>query len=262
VTKPPVRPRLWPRLLRAPAVRAALIQFLALVPMLALAYLLDTFHITVSLFGAALLQGAIAALLTYKLGLASWWRPIQFLFPVALLAVQALHLPPALFLLAFLFLLGLYWSTFRTQVPFYPSGPAVWSAVAALLPDERPLRLIDIGSGLGGLVLNLAARRPDCECIGIELAPLPWLWSRLRAAVAGSGARFVRGDYENLDFADYDVVFAYLSPAVMTALWRKAEREMRPGTMLLSYEFSIDGKMPSKTISATAVGPALYVWYF
>jgi Methyltransferase domain len=266
VTKPPLRPRplphFWARLLRAPAVRAALIQVLALVPMLALAYLLDTFHITVSLFGAALMQGAIAALLGYKLGLASWWRPIQFLFPVALLAVHALALPPVLFLIAFLFLLGLYWSTFRTQVPFYPSGPSVWSAVAELLPAGRPVRLVDIGSGLGGLVLNLAARRPDSEFIGIELAPLPWLWSRLRAAAKRSGARFVRGDYEHLDFADYDVVFAYLSPAVMTALWRKAEREMRPGTMLLSYEFGIDGKTPSKTISATAVGPALYVWYF
>jgi hypothetical protein len=243
-------------------VRAALIQALALLPMLALVVLLGALHIGVTPSGAALLQGALAALLSHKLALASWWRPIQLLFPIALLAVHALHLPPPLFLIGFLFLLGLYWSTFRTQVPFYPSGPAVWQAVAELLPDDRPLRLVDIGSGLGGLVLELAVRRPESTFTGVELAPLPWLWSRLRARFSGSAARFVRGDYEALNLADYDVVFAYLSPAVMTALWDKASSEMRSGTMLLSYEFKIPGKTPDKTISATAVGPALYVWYF
>ncbi len=84
----------------------------------------------------------------------------------------------------------------------------------------------------------------------------------LRARLAGSAARFVRGDYERLDFGQYDVVFAYLSPAAMAALWRKAAREMRPGSMLLSYEFCIAEKPPDRSIAATVSGPALYVWYF
>lgn len=250
------------RLLRAPAVRAALLQGLALPLMLGLASLLDRFDFPVSLLTAALLQGALAAFLSRTFGLASWWTPIQFLFPVALLAVHALHLPSWLFLIAFVFLLGLYWSTFRTQVPFYPSGPAVWAAVAQLLPAGRPLRLIDIGSGLGGLVLYLAARRPDAAFTGIELAPLPWLLSRLRARWAGSAAVFLRGDYEALDFAAYDAVFAYLSPAVMAALWRKASAEMRPGSVLFSYEFAIDARPPDRTLFPAPGGPALHVWYF
>jgi cyclopropane fatty-acyl-phospholipid synthase-like methyltransferase len=130
------------------------------------------------------------------------------------------------------------------------------------LPPGRPLRLIDIGSGLGGLVLYLARLRPDADCGGIELAPLPWLVSRLRARLAGSGARFLLGDYENLDFSRYDAVFAYLSPAAMAGLWRKAAAEMRPGSMLISYEFAIDARAPDQTIHATQGGDALYIWYF
>jgi SAM-dependent methyltransferase len=247
---------------RAPAVRAALLQALAFPLMLSLVYLLARAGFPLPPFGVALLQGALAAALSWRCGLASWWRPIQLLFPPTLLAAQSLQLPPVVFLLAFLFLLALYWSTFRTQVPFYPSGAPVWDAVAQLLPAQRPARLVDIGSGLGGLVLNLARRRPDCACSGIELAPLPWLCSVLRARLAGSAARFVRGDYERLDFGQYDVVFAYLSPAAMAALWRKAAREMRPGSMLLSYEFCIAEKPPDRSIAATVSGPALYVWYF
>jgi SAM-dependent methyltransferase len=211
---------------------------------------------------AAVLQGTVAALLTWRRGLAKWWRAIQFLFPVSLLGAGMLDLPPALFLVVFLFLLGLYWSTFRTQVPFYPSGPSAWKAVEALLPAGRPVRLIDIGSGLGGLVLDLARRRPDSQFTGIELAPLPWMVSRLRARLKRSSASFIRGDYEALDFGQYDLVFAYLSPAAMPALWNKASREMKPGTMLISYEFNIPAKPADKTIDATPFGPALYVWCF
>ena len=250
------------RLLRAPAVQAMLIQCGAILPMLFLTYLLATLRLPVSLLTVAVLQGGVATLITYKIGLASWWRPIQLLFPPALLGASALSLPPVYFLLAFLFLLGLYWSTFRTQVPYYPSSPAVWEAVLRLLPPDRPLRLIDIGSGLGGLTLYLARQRPDCSCTGIELAPLPWLASRLRARLSGSAARFVRGDYERLSFADYDMVFAYLSPAAMDALWRKACAEMRPGSMLLSYEFEIHARFPDASIVTTEHGPLLYVWYF
>jgi SAM-dependent methyltransferase len=134
--------------------------------------------------------------------------------------------------------------------------------VAAVLPPDRPLLVIDIGSGLGGLVLDLARRRPESTFVGIELAPLPWLASALRARLAGSSARFVRGDYEHLDLGDYDAVFAYLSPAAMDGLWRKASAEMRPGSLLLSYEFDIGAKPPDINIMPTGAGPALYGWHF
>ena len=40
--------------------------------------------------------------------------------------------------------------------------------------------------------------------------------SRLRAGFAQSRARFLRGDYNDLDFGRYVLVFAYRSPAAMT----------------------------------------------
>lgn len=241
--------------------QALFIQILAAIPTLGIAACLMHFTDFPFSFGhAALLQGCLASLATAWRRLAGWWIAIQFLFPVTLLLTVALHLPPALFMLAFLFLLALYWSTFRTQVPFYPSRPVVWTAVAGLLPAGQALRVIDIGSGLGGLVLSLSAQRADCRFTGIELAPLPWLVSLLRARATGSAARFVRGDYDALDLANYDVVFAYLSPAAMPRLWQKTQREMRPGTLLLSYEFDVPGQPPDITVLPDPQGPVLYGW--
>lgn len=250
------------RLLTFPAVRALLIQGAAFPLTLAIVYLLASSGVVFHYWHVALVQGVVAALLSWWRGLASWWRAIQFGFPLALLGASQLAIPPAAFLAIFLFLLLLYWSTYRTQVPYYPSGRKVWEAVAAALPQGRPLRVIDIGSGIGGLVLELQRRRPESRIEGIELAPLPWLASRLRALLARSGARFIRGDYEKLDLGQYDAVFAYLSPAAMGALWRKAAREMQPGSTLFSYEFIIEDRPPSRVIHPTTNGPALYMWDF
>jgi SAM-dependent methyltransferase len=248
--------------LRVPAVLALMIQLGSLAALLIFTYgisELTTFQVSIAL--AVLLQGALAAALSHWMGLAIWWVFIQFLFPGALIAMQWLNLPPSLFLLVFVFLLGLYWTTFRTQVPFFPSGPATWKVVENMLPQGRTFRFIDIGSGLGGLVMHLAERRPDSKFVGIEVAPLPWLVSFLRARVNHSASLFMRGDYGQLDFAEFDVVFAYLSPAAMSALWEKASVEMRPGALLLSYEFPISGVKPHVTSAPDDHGSVIYGWY-
>jgi hypothetical protein len=258
VTLPPY----FQRLARAPAVQAMLIQCGAVPLMLAIIYLMASFRFPVDYLTVAVVQGLLAAGLTWKFGLARWWRTIQLLFPLAVLAALALQLPSWLFGAAFLLLLGWYWSTFRTQVPYYPSGPVVWDAVRQLLPQDKAPRVIDIGSGLGGLVLYLARSRPDAEVCGIELAPLPYIYSWLRAKLGGSRARFLLGDYEKLDFGRYDLVFAYLSPVAMPALWRKAAAEMCPGSMLASYEFNIPERAPDRIVHATEGDVPLYIWYF
>ena len=245
-----------------PVLRAFFLQALALIIVfLSLHALWRLAGLQLTLPAAALLQGAVAALLSRK-RLPSWWLPIQFLLPVALVGASALNLPPWIFLAAFLLLLALYWTTFRTRVPYYPSGLAAWNTVADLLPS-RPLRIIDIGSGFGGLAFFLARQRPDSCLCGIEIAPLPWAvsalrsaWCRLRSEPAPA---FTRGDYRKLNFGEFDVIFAYLSPAAMPALWEQARAQMRPGSLLLSYEFRLPGLAPQLDV-VTAGGKRLYGW--
>jgi SAM-dependent methyltransferase len=250
--------RMW----RAPAVQALLLQCVAFIPTLLAVWLLARGGFAPSYMAVAVLQGVFAAALTRWRRLARWWLPIQFLFPLAIYGANTLAVPPWLFLVVFMVLLGVFWSTFRTQVPYWASGPRVWRVVAGLLPAERPVRVVDIGSGLGGFVLDLARRRPDCAISGIELAPLPWFGSWLRAKLTASRARFIRSDYERLHFSDIDVVFCYLSPAAMPALYAKCLAEMRTGSRLMSYEFIISERQPDLVIPITQNGVSLYVWDF
>lgn len=193
-----------------------------------------------------LLQGTVAALLSRWCRMAWWWQVMQCVFPIAVVVARLLELPPWFSFAAFVFLLLTYWSIARTRVPLYVCGPAVWRMVSGQLPPGA-FRFLDVGSGLGGLVLHLAAHHPSGRCAGVEIAPLPWLVSRLRAWRAlGRGVRctFLRGDYLRLDLAQEDVIFSFLSPVAMPVLWQKARAEMRPGTLLLSLEFPVPGVVP------------------
>ena len=209
-------------------------------------------------------QSVLTALLSWWCGMDIWWWGIQALLPFAV--VWALHLPPIWFAVGFVALVPMYWHTFKTRVPYYPSDRAMWLQLVEWLTQHHvaaghSCRVIDIGSGLGGMVLHLAAEFPACEIVGVELSPLPWGWSYLRAKWSHSRGRLLRGDYQRMDFADYDVVVAYLSPAAMPALWTKVKREMRAGSVLFSYGFEIPGQPASEIFHMQSMREPLYAWY-
>lgn len=220
----------------------------------------SAFDLSSSIFLLVFLQAVFSSLLASLAGMAKWWRWIHFGFPITIFLVSYLNIPNEFFLIGFIVTLSLYWTTYRTQVPFYPSRSIIWQQVAGLMTSEKPIRMIDIGSGLGDMSMYISMVRPNGLIEGIEIAPLPWLISVVRSKLKRSAAIFKMGDYRELDFANYDVIFAYLSPAAMPALWQKATAEMQHGSLLLSYEFEILGVLPTQVIENSSDSKKLYVW--
>lgn len=214
-----------------------------------------------ALWQLAVMQGAIAAVLSLTWRQPAWWPLLHVVFlPAVSLALQA-DVPAWIYLAAFLLLVIFYWSTFRTRVPLYLSGPAAWQAVASLLPDGKPFRFIDLGSGLGGLLFHLETRFPQGTFSGTEIAPAPWLISRIRVWLKGSQVNFLRRDYSRVDLGEYGVVFAFLSPAAMPGLWQQAASQMRDGSLLLSLAFPVAARPPDYVMEpAAGKGHTLYGW--
>jgi len=209
----------------------------------------------------AVVQGCVAAALGRGLGLEIWWLPIHALFVPGLIWVLGLSLPPYYALGAFCALASVYWSISRTRVPLFLSSRSAVRAVVDLLPRERNFTFVDLGSGLGGMLSCLARARPSGRYYGIEAAPLPFLLSWLRAALGAPSCRVSWGDFQTLDLALYDVVYAYLTPVAMTGLWEKARREMRAGSLLISNSFAIPGVPPAFTVATGRHGESrLLAW--
>ena len=246
-----------------PSITALLLQSAALVLMLLTVNVTERYDSPL-LF--ALLCGLLAATFSFFAGLAKWWLVIQLMFAPALVLMLAVKLPPTLFLGAFLVLLLVYWSTFRTQVPLYFSSNKVWHALEHLLPvakTDSGFTFIDLGSGLGGVLTHLASVRPDGRYIGVEAAPLPFFWSWLRIGIGSHRNCQVQwGNLWDCDLSLYDVVFAYLSPVPMEKLWHKARAEMRPGTMFISSTFSILDQTHHETVQVDDLHHStLFIWH-
>lgn len=203
--------------------------------------------------------GLLAAGLSALAGQPYWWWLIQAFFPVLALAASAADISPHLYLGAFGLLLLVYWNTYRTRVPLYLSGPEVWRALVHLLPARGDFCFVDLGSGLGGVLAHLAEARPDGWYYGVESAPLPFIYSRLRLKLKGRRrCRIAWGNFRQCHLGNYDIAFAFLSPEPMADLWRKARAEMRPGTLFVSCMFTVPGQTPTRTIPLNR--SALLVW--
>ncbi|MFT3736060.1 MAG: class I SAM-dependent methyltransferase [Rhodocyclaceae bacterium] len=195
----------------------------------------------------AVSQGLIAAILSAGLGAPRWWSAIHLIFlPGIVLALQS-SLPPWVYLAAFVLLAVTYWTSFRTQVPLFLSNRVTVHRLAAFLPDS-PTRFLDVGSGTGSMVRRLAQLRPDWQVDGIEAAPAPFFLSKFMAR-GQSNAMLLRGDFWKHSLKRYDVVYAFLSPVPMPALWAKAAKEMTPGSLLVSNSFEIPGMAPERIVT-------------
>ncbi len=237
-----------------PIMAALLLQLLALLLALVLAWLMDA-----SLLLLAGLCGGLAALFSYLARLARWWLWIQLFFVPLLLLVLALQLPAWWFLVLFAVLVLVYWSTFLTQVPLYLSSRQVWLALERLLPPDSG-SFVDLGCGLGGVLHWLATRRVDMQFDGVELAPLPFWFSRWRLRHCDN-VSVRRADMWQLDLSGYRVVFAYLSPVPMAQLWLKVQQEMSPGSLFISSSFEVPGQYPDQVIELDDLhGTRLLVW--
>jgi hypothetical protein len=196
---------------------------------------------------AAAVQGACAALVSQKLDAPRWWAVIHLAFMPLVALAYGLGIDPLWYLAFFTLLLLVFWRTDKSRVPLYLSNSATADALVALLP-ATPCHVLDLGCGDGRLLRRLARARPDCEFLGIEHAPLTWLWAWL-GALGLINCRIRRGDFWRQSLGLFDVVYAFLSPVPMARLWHKTCAEMRPGTLLVSNSFAVPDIDPETTVS-------------
>ncbi|MCU0870449.1 MAG: class I SAM-dependent methyltransferase [Burkholderiales bacterium] len=215
---------------------------------------------------AALGQGAIAAAIGQGMRLPAWWIPLNVLLPVAVLGAGALGLAPGWYLGAFVTAAIVFWSTFRTRVPLFLSSDVACDALATLLQRHgRAGRFADLGAGTGTVLAKLAPRLRDWTLHGFEVAPGPWALARWRLRDQPN-ARVDRSDFWRASLRDFDIVYAFLSPVPMSALWCKVRDEMRAGTLFVSNSFAPADAPPPEVIPLVSAdgsrpaGDVLFVW--
>lgn len=120
--------------------------------------------------------------------------------------------------------------------------------------------LVDVGCG-DGRVLRAAQRRYGVNALGYEVNPLAYCAAR----ILNFGVKRVRVRLRNfwpVNLRDADVVFCYLFPDVMRRLATKLEAELRPGSRVVSCNFSVPGWNPLEVVrpGSACHGDPIYIY--
>jgi hypothetical protein len=164
-----------------------------------------------------------------------------------------------------------WWPAFNYLVDFRPPDVPFVTTPLDVIPAMLDLAEVtdkdivyDLGSG-DGRILIAAARDRGARAVGIELDPQ--LVEQSRQAVSAAGlddkVRVERGDIFKKDLTPATVITMYLKPTVNVQLRPQLDK-LRPGTRIVSHEFSMRGAKPRKSITVFSEESGghhtLYLW--
>jgi len=182
-------------------------------------------------------QAGLSLIVSFGVRMPYWWLWIQFLLPIGLFMGLTQTLVPFYWFGIFALVLMLIFSNVLSErVPLYLSNRMTHRALLELVAEREIKTALDLGSGLGGVVRALA--RGGVEAVGVEFSPALAMFSNGWCRLSGQG-RVIQGDMWQQDLSQVDLVYVFLSPVPMSAIWQKAQAEMRAGSVLVSNSFAV-----------------------
>lgn len=182
-------------------------------------------------------QALFSSIFSLFIGMGRGWALAQFILPWAIWGALSLAIPSWIYLACFALTYAFFRNASGERVPLYLSNRTTWQGIEQLLENEQG-SFIDLGSGIGGTISYLGKAKPKWRFVGVENAPLSFVFSWFRAKfAANNNVSIIFGDIWNVDLGKFDVVYAFLSPAPMERLLEKVKKDMRPGTVFVSNSF-------------------------
>ncbi|MFC1687746.1 hypothetical protein ACFL0L_04140 [Patescibacteria group bacterium] len=131
--------------------------------------------------------------------------------------------------------------------PWLPVRSKDMKRIIALSEPEKHDLIYDLGSGDGRILVALA-QNSRSRVVGFEISLIPYIFSYLRMFLSGVMRRVeVRfGDFLKRDLSNANLIFCFLTPMAMKKLAPKFRHELKPGTCILSYAFSLPGWVAKK----------------
>ncbi|MFZ5565660.1 MAG: class I SAM-dependent methyltransferase [Pseudomonadota bacterium] len=219
---------------------------------LALSLLLRAGLTVTDALAASTLLGVLLSLLGQ-----SWWRRlfIGLGYPLSLLLMGGLSIPPWGWLLPLALLALIYPLNAWRDAPLFPTPPEALDELPGVASLEPGAKVLDAGCGLGHGLEALRQAYPLAELHGIEWSrPLAWLCAR-----RCPWAKVARGDIWQADWSGYDLIYLFQRPESMPRAIAKARAELKAGAYLVSLEFEAVGLEPLAKLEGAQSKP---VWVY
>jgi 16S rRNA A1518/A1519 N6-dimethyltransferase RsmA/KsgA/DIM1 with predicted DNA glycosylase/AP lyase activity len=157
------------------------------------------------------------------------------------------------------------WYSWHYGITPTPTSAKVKKSILDVLPSLKPeQKILELGSGWGMFALALAHHYPECVVYAYEISPVPFYFSKMFSILKKRGnIHFERKDFFSVSFEDASLIFCYLYPAAMNQLREKFEKEIHPGTYVITHTFAISGWVPFQIIFADDIYKTpIYIYEF
>ncbi len=170
-------------------------------------------------------------------------------------------------LLVILLVILFFLAPFFSLIPFVPVRKETLSEVISALELNKQSILYDLGCGDGRILFAASKSNPFVSCVGIEIAPFPFLLAKIKNVFGVSkNVQILYGDFHNINISPATHVFLYLLPAALDNLLPYLEKELRPGSKVISCDFKFSKKEPSTVLETgtikSRINKKLYVYNF
>jgi ribosomal protein L11 methylase PrmA len=121
--------------------------------------------------------------------------------------------------------------------------------------------LYDLGAGEGRIII-MAAKNFKARAFGFELSPLSLLLAQIKILFSGTSgqAKLICRNFYNQKLSKADVITCFLRPKPMEKLKGKFKKELKPGTRIVSYAFSIPGWKPEKVVKVNEKTSPIFLY--
>jgi cyclopropane fatty-acyl-phospholipid synthase-like methyltransferase len=132
------------------------------------------------------------------------------------------------------------------SAPFVPTEPKVVARMLDIADIKKGETLYDLGSGDGRVVVSAALR--GAYAVGVEMDPVKAMYSRLFIKILRlhKTAKIVRQNFFETDLKNADVVSLFLLQHTNQKLKKKLVGELKKGSRVVSYAFTLEGWKPDK----------------
>jgi len=124
---------------------------------------------------------------------------------------------------------------------------------------KKGKKIYDLGCGDGRLLIE--STKKGATAVGYEISPLVYIAGFLRCLFYPNATILLKSFWRE-DISDADVVFFYLLPKSIKSLLEKFRKELKKGTLIISYAFEIKDLKPIKKIERDRARGLCPIWVY
>lgn len=125
--------------------------------------------------------------------------------------------------------------------PWVPTWKRDVKRISKLLDLQSGESFVELGCGNARVCRHLKKEQPDAHVVGVELSVLQYGVGWLQNRLASSGVQMKLQNAFKHNLSDYDALYLFLMPETYEKIRPKLERELKPGSRVVSYVWPIFG---------------------